>query len=134
MVPSLASAYGAHAAMLSSLTEVQVIDVARSNTIIAKANLDMEPQFLHLGPMHFAIGMNNSIQYYRYVTEQEGRHNSKNSIKQVCKREYFGSIKQVCMNELWTAVLAEGKVTLHMIEDSSQPDIKFPMQQGEKQI
>lgn len=36
----------------------------------------------------------------------------------VCKREYFGTIKQVAMNDEWTAVLSEGKVTLHMIEDN----------------
>ena len=109
--------------MLSSLTEVSVIDCAHQNTVLARANLDIEPQFLHLGPMHFAVGINNSIQYYRYLAESAG---AKNTIKQVCKREYFGSVDQVCMNEIWTAVLADGKVTLHLIEDSSQTDVKFP--------
>ena len=35
----------------------------------------------------------------------------------VCKREHFGSIKQVVINDTWTAVLTDGKVVLHCIED-----------------
>jgi len=38
------------------------------------------------------------------------------------------------MNEIWTAVLADGKVTLHLMEDSNQQDIKFPQNQGESAI
>lgn len=30
------------------------------------------------------------------------------------------------MNNTWTAVLSEGKVSLHQIEDDSQRDLKFP--------
>ena len=52
----------------------------------------------------------------------------------MCKREYFGTIKMVCMNDHWTAVLAEGKVTLHLLEDESQADVKFPLTQGDKSI
>ena len=42
-----------------------------------------------------------------------------------CKREYFGTIKQVVMNDVWTAVLSEGKVSLHLIEDESAPDLRI---------
>ena len=55
------------------------------------------------------------------------------------KREYFGSIKQVAMNEQWTAVLSEGKVSLHMVEpedfNGSVPDDRrFPMSENDKPI
>lgn len=50
----------------------------------------------------------------------------------ICKREYFGSIKQVVMNDKWTAVLSDGKVTLHMIEDEEGNDIKFPQNENDK--
>ena len=52
----------------------------------------------------------------------------------VCKREHFGSIKQVVMNDSWTAVLFDGKVVLHCIEEQSQHDIKFPQNSSEKPI
>jgi hypothetical protein len=38
------------------------------------------------------------------------------------------------MNDVWTAVLSEGKVILHSINESNQNDIKFPQNQGEKPI
>ena len=51
-----------------------------------------------------------------------------------CKREYFGTIKQVVMNDVWTAVLSEGKVSLHPVEDESAPDIRFPLGAGDPAI
>src|SRR5690606_28446905 len=56
VVPSLCSAIGHHAALLSSLTEISVVDCSRNNMIVAKANLDIEPTFLTLGEQHFAVG------------------------------------------------------------------------------
>jgi WD repeat-containing protein 19 len=38
------------------------------------------------------------------------------------------------MNDVWTAVLSDGKVTLHLINESESTDIKFPQNQGEKPI
>lgn len=52
----------------------------------------------------------------------------------VCKRDYFGTIKQVVMNEQWTAILSEGKVALHMIEDQEGNDRRFPQTDSEKPI
>lgn len=37
----------------------------------------------------------------------------------VCKREHFATVKQVVMNDSWTAVLTDGKVILHSIEDQT---------------
>jgi hypothetical protein len=38
------------------------------------------------------------------------------------------------MNEVWTAVLSEGKVSLHQIEDDTQRDLKFPENQSDPPI
>ena len=66
VVPSLYSAFDQYASILSSLTEISVIDCAKNNMVIAKADLEIEPSFLNLGPNHFAVGINNSIWYYRW--------------------------------------------------------------------
>ena len=38
------------------------------------------------------------------------------------------------MNDTWTAVLSDGKVSLHMIEDQTSNDIRFPQAQGDPSI
>ena len=55
-------------------------------------------------------------------------------VQLVCKREYFGTIKQVVMNDEWTAVLSEGKVTLHLIEDNKGNDRRFPQTDQDKPV
>ena len=66
VIPSLYSAFDCYAAILSSLTEISVVDCAKNNMVVAKADLEIEPAFLNLGPNHFAVGINNSIWYYRW--------------------------------------------------------------------
>jgi WD repeat-containing protein 19 len=66
VIPSLCAAYETYAALLSSLTEVSIVDCVKNNMIVAKSNLDIEPTFLTLGPYHFAVGINDSIYYYRW--------------------------------------------------------------------
>jgi len=56
------------------------------------------------------------------------------NVNLVCKREYYGTIKQVVMNAEWTAVLSEGKVTIHHIESQEDGDKKFPRGNNEKPI
>ena len=74
------------------MTEVSVIDASQNNMVVAKMELEIEPGFVHLGPLHFAVGMNSSIWYYRWrdvMMESE----MKASATLVCKRDYFGTIK-----------------------------------------
>ena len=73
VIPSLCSAYDTYAGLLSSLTEISIVDCVKNNMIVAKANLDIEPTFLTIGPTHFAVGINNSIWYYKW--RQEGDTN-----------------------------------------------------------
>ena len=120
VVPQLFSAHRNYAALLSSLTEVSIIDCARNNMIIGKADLEIEPHHINIGSDHFAVGINDGVWYYRWrpigavdVTKQSMLH-------LVCKREYHSTVKKVVMNDVWTAALAEGQVFLHMIEDDEQ--------------
>lgn len=66
VVPNLNSTYEKYASVLSSLTEISVVDVSKNNMVVARTNLDVEPAFLNLGPTHFAVGINNSVWYYRW--------------------------------------------------------------------
>jgi len=107
VIPQLYSAYETHVALLSSLTEVSVIDTVNNNSVIAKMDLEIEPGFIHLGQQHFAVGINSSIWYYRWRADAYGQVDSK-GVSLVCKRDYFGTIKSVCLNDVWTAVLSDG--------------------------
>ena len=51
---------------MKSLTEVSVIDCARNNMIIGKADMEIEPHHLSIGPDHFAVGINDSLWFYRW--------------------------------------------------------------------
>ena len=131
-IPSVCSASDNYAALLSSLTEISVVDCVKNNMIVAKATLDVEPSFLTLGNYHFAAGVNSSVWYYRW--RQPGMEGKLQIVSQVCKRDYFGTIKQTVMNDQWTAVLTDGKVTLHQIEDTQGNDRRFPQNDQDKPL
>ena len=136
VIPSLCSPYDTNVAMLSTLSSVAIKDCLRNNATINQISLDIEPSFLALGKVHCAVGINNSVWYYRWRDDMEvdgyGRPNM------VCKREYFSSIKQIVLNDKWTAVLSEGKCTLHIIEadqnGGNSDDRKFPQYESDKPI
>lgn len=56
----------------------------------------------------------------------------------MCKREYFITIKDVVINDKWTAVLSEGKCTLHVIESDmnggNSDDRRFPQYDSDQPI
>ena len=58
-VPSICSSSDNYAALLSSLTEISVVDCVKNNMIVAKANLELEPSFIALGGYHFSAGSNS---------------------------------------------------------------------------
>jgi hypothetical protein len=66
VIPNLSSCFDTYAAILSSLTEISVVDCAKNNMVVAKAELKIEPTFMNLGPLHFAVGINSSIWYYKW--------------------------------------------------------------------
>lgn len=94
--------------MLSALTEVSVIDCARNNMIIGKTDLEIEPQHINIGPDHLAVGINDSVWYYRWRPIGANEITSQSMIQLVGKREYMGVVKKVEMNEVWVAALTDG--------------------------
>ena len=108
VVPSLFSAYRSYAAILSTLTEVSVIDCARNNMIIGKADLEVEPQHINIGPDHFAVGINDQVWFYRWRPIGASDVTTQSHVQLVCKREYMASIKKIVMNEAWAAALTDG--------------------------
>lgn len=91
---------------------------------MAKTELEIEPGFVNLGPQHFAVGINSSIWYYRWRADQFTELKDGPSL--VCKRDYFGTIKSVQMNDMWTAILSDGIITMHAIEGQQGEDFKLP--------
>lgn len=108
VVPQLYSAYKSYCALLSSLTEVSVVDCARNNMIIGKTELEIEPHHLNIGPDHLAVGINDAVWYYRWRPIGAIDITSQSMIQLVCKRDYMGVVKKVVMNDQWAAALTEG--------------------------
>lgn len=126
VVPQLFAGYRQYVAMLSALTEVSVIDCARNNMIIGKTDLEIEPQHINIGPDHLAVGINDSVWYYRWRPIGANEITSQSMIQLVGKREYMGVVKKVEMNDVWVAALTDGQVFLHQIEDDVEQMRKFP--------
>ena len=136
VIPSLCCSYDTNIAMLSTLSEVAIKDTLRNNLVVGKISLDIEPGFLALGKYHCAVGINNNVWYYRWKSDTG--QTSKGNAPLVCKREYFTTIKEVALNDRWTAVLSEGKWTLHFIESDmnggNSDDRRFPQYDSDQPI
>lgn len=136
VIPGLCCANDTHIAMLTTLSKVEIKDCMRNNLTVNKINLDIEPAFISLGKNHCAVGINNYVWYYRW--RNENPRNNQVDAPLVCKREYFTTIKSVVLNDKWTAVLSEGKVTLHFIEaernGGHSDDRKFPQYDSDQPI
>jgi len=126
VVPQLFSAYKNYAVLLSSLTEVSVIDCARNNMIIGKAELEIEPNHISIGPDHFAVGINDQVWFYRWRPIGANDVTTQSIVQLVGKRDYMGVVKKVVMNDQWAAALTEGQVFLHQLEDDVEQMRKFP--------
>ena len=113
VVPQLFAAHRHYAAILSSLTEVSIIDCARNNMIIGKTELEIEPHHISIGPDHFAVGINDGVWYYRWRPIGAIDVTKQSMVQLVTKRDYMGTVKKVVMNDQWTAALTEGQVFLH---------------------
>eukprot|EP00899_Mesostigma_viride_P009995 jgi/Mesvir1/18998/Mv18958-RA.1 len=102
-------------AYLTSLMEVSVVDVLGQLPPV-KIEIETEPLFCALGPAHVALGMNNQVWFYSIAGAREGHQ--KPLINQ---RDYLGTVDQVGLNERFAAVLAEGRLQLHVIEAAADP-------------
>jgi WD repeat-containing protein 19 len=77
--------------------------------------LDVEPTFLGIGPGHYAAGMNNRVWFYA-LGPPDGHGAQQPGPKRFVKdKEYSANVQSVRLNELYAAVLHDGKVLLHLV-------------------
>ena len=133
VIPSLNAFYGQYAAILSSLSEVAIIDCARNSMVVCRLSLDIEPTFMALGPTHIAVGINNHIFYYMWQGNAQGGHT-----KLAFRREFFGPVKKAAISSRWTAVLSEQRIILHSLfvdpKAVNSDDRRFPINDHEKGV
>ena len=131
---------------LTSLLEVSVCDAVRPDAKPSVIRISMEPTFVALGPAHAALGMNNHVFYHSIaspacplIAEQAraplphpaphaSPHRSTLSPRPARRpaQEYLGTVDRVELNREIAAVLSEGRLHLHPIEQQGQQSRMFP--------
>eukprot|EP01116_Phalansterium_solitarium_P013666 TRINITY_DN3106_c0_g1_i10.p2 TRINITY_DN3106_c0_g1~~TRINITY_DN3106_c0_g1_i10.p2 ORF type:complete len:1339 (+),score=616.68 TRINITY_DN3106_c0_g1_i10:197-4213(+) len=108
---------------LASLRAVSVVDslVPDRNIVI---DLDFEPLFVALGPLHVSVGVNNHAWFYKVANDSQAM---------VAKKEYLGTVERITINQVYAAaLLQEGRVQLHGIEPSVTQSKLFPEKEGDE--
>ncbi|KAK9399187.1 WD repeat-containing protein 19 [Crotalus adamanteus] len=105
-LPILGASYGTRIAYLTSLLEVTVANFIENEPPI-RVSVEVEPNFIAVGPYHLAVGMNNRAWFYVL---------GESRVKKLKDMEYLGTVASICLNSDYAAALFDGKVQLHMIE------------------
>ena len=106
-LPMLGCSYETNIAFLTSLREISVGDSTSPEKPI-KFSIEVEPQFLSIGPFHVLCGMNNRVWFYLL---------NNGSAELVTEKEYMGSVKNISLNGDYACIITDGgKVVLHLIE------------------
>ncbi|XP_028973960.2 WD repeat-containing protein 19 [Esox lucius] len=113
-LPILGHSCGTRLAYLTSLLEVTVANHVEGEAPVAVA-VEVEPNFIAVGPYHVAVGMNNRAWFYAL---------GDSGVEKLKDIEYLGTIASMCLNSDYAAALFEGKVQLHMIEGEDQLEQK----------
>ncbi|KAJ8281320.1 hypothetical protein GJAV_G00066160 [Gymnothorax javanicus] len=109
-LPILGEACGTRVAYLTSLLEVTVANHVEGESAIAVA-VEVEPNFIGVGPDHVAVGMNNRAWFYALGDR---------GVERLKDMEYLGTVVSMCLNSDYAAALFEGKVQIHTIEGEEQ--------------
>ncbi|XP_036373153.1 WD repeat-containing protein 19 [Megalops cyprinoides] len=109
-LPILGDTCGTRVAYLTSLLEVTVANHVEGEAPLA-VEVEVEPNFIAVGPDHVAVGMNNRAWFYAL---------GENGVEKLKDTEYLGTVASMCLNSDYAAALFEGKVQLHMIEGEEQ--------------
>eukprot|EP01012_Entosiphon_sulcatum_P034005 TRINITY_DN4306_c0_g1_i1.p1 TRINITY_DN4306_c0_g1~~TRINITY_DN4306_c0_g1_i1.p1 ORF type:complete len:1383 (+),score=422.30 TRINITY_DN4306_c0_g1_i1:301-4449(+) len=121
-IPVLNDTWGTRVLYLTSLRELCVKDFVLDEDI-ARIPIEIEPSFVSLGPNTAAVGMNNSLWYYRFSDAQ--------GTKLLRQRPYLSTVQSVRLSKDYAAVLMDGRVTLHPIEEEDKAGARervFPEQ------
>lgn len=105
-IPVLHAAYGSKVLYLSSLSEVCIKDII-SDQLVARFEISIEPSFVCLGSRFAAVGLNNSVAFYKF---------SKGSGKLLGQKTYKGSVQSVKISSSYAAILHSGSISLQLIE------------------
>ncbi|KAK6324407.1 hypothetical protein J4Q44_G00037490 [Coregonus suidteri] len=111
-LPILGHSCGTRLAYLTSLLEVTVSNRVEGEAPVAVA-VEVEPNFIAVGPYHVAVGMNNRAWFYAL---------GDSGVERLKDIEYLGTIASMCLNSDYAAALFEGKVQLHMMEGEDQQE------------
>ncbi|XP_062864836.1 WD repeat-containing protein 19 [Trichomycterus rosablanca] len=109
-LPILGNSCGTRIAYLTSLLEVTVANQVEGEAAITVA-VDVEPNFIAVGPYHLAVGMNNRAWFYALGAS---------GVERLKDTEYLGTVASMCLTCDYAAALFEGKIQLHMIEGEDQ--------------
>jgi WD repeat-containing protein 19 len=109
-VPTLVAARGSDVVFLVSLREVAVRSLI-TGEVKSNHKIDIEPDFLAIGPAHVAVGMNNQVWFY----DIRGL-----SSKEVLSKEFIGTIEKVAISMFFVAVLCDGQVFLQVFDATRQ--------------
>ncbi|XP_028657806.1 WD repeat-containing protein 19 [Erpetoichthys calabaricus] len=108
-LPILGDTCGTRLAYLTSLLEVTVANNVDGDLPIT-VSVEVEPNFIAVGPYHITVGMNNRAWFYAI---------GEKGVKKLKDMEYLGTVASMCLNSDYAAALFEGKVQLHMIESEN---------------
>ncbi|KAK3532252.1 hypothetical protein QTP86_011841 [Hemibagrus guttatus] len=103
-LPILGYSCGTRIAYLTSLLEVTVANQVEGEAEVTVA-VEVEPNFIAVGPYHLAVGMNNRAWFYSMGDR---------GVERLKDTEYLGTVASLCLNCDYAAALFEGKVQLHM--------------------
>uniref|UniRef100_S4RCS6 WD repeat-containing protein 19 n=1 Tax=Petromyzon marinus TaxID=7757 RepID=S4RCS6_PETMA len=106
-LPVLGDTFSTRIAYLTSLLEVTIANSVEGEPPVTVA-IDVEPNFIAVGPYHLAVGMNNRA--WVYALSESG------AVERLKDREYLGTVSSMRLNADYAAALFEGKVQLHMVE------------------
>ncbi|KAJ8410983.1 hypothetical protein AAFF_G00180180 [Aldrovandia affinis] len=109
-LPILGDTCGTRIAYLTSLLEVTVANQVEGESPVPM-EVEVEPNFIAVGPDHVAVGMNNRAWFYAL---------GDSGVEKLKDTEYLGTVASMCLNSDYAAALFEGKVQLHMIEGEEQ--------------
>ncbi|MCJ8749256.1 hypothetical protein PDJAM_G00174210 [Pangasius djambal] len=109
-LPILGHSCGTRIAYLTSLLEVTIANQVEGEAAVTVA-VEVEPNFIAVGPYHLAVGMNNRAWFYSMGDR---------GVERLKDTEYLGTVASLCLNCDYAAALFEGKVQLHMIEGEDQ--------------
>lgn len=123
-VTQLSALYAVNApkiAVLTNLSEVSIYnfdpDVKGYRSQLTKpalVTLELEPDFISVGPTHLACGLNNHVVFYELAKNDRAL--------QLDTREFHSQVSNIKMTEALCSVLCGGQVVLQTI--GSQKDVK----------